>query len=314
MPFLETALGKGLATARHFLPQLSSRGEARLITDHRPISSSPNFHDGGRFWLWVVVAPSHSPKQLEPLEFTENASKLAEFVHGEQRFTVDYSGSELCRFKVPNPAHPTSLAAAHHVLWVHPNGCVVLQWGLQTSPLPDTRNVELSLDEIVAVLGHMHRAAHDPRFAAIHARRRTEKMRRLDWRVGLTPSISIVDHGPVYWRSLSSSTKLPAVLPTGQNPSCPVRGFAADKMTSIKQGATVIETFGPALAQLLVDAGYTGGVRESVRAALSGIGTRQVEAAERVPASEIGTVPSDTTGSAAEVTAASPERGSTPAS
>jgi hypothetical protein len=83
--------------------------------------------------------------------------------------------------------------------------------------------------------------------------------------------------GTVYWRGLSSSTKLPAIVPTGQNPSCPVRGFAAGKMTSIKQNATVTETFGPELEHLLVDAGYTGGVRDSVHAALDVIGTRPEE-------------------------------------
>jgi len=190
-----------------------------------------------------------------------------------------------------------------------------MQWGLHTSPLPSTQDVELSLDEIVAVLCHLHGVAHDPRFAAIHAHRRTEKIRRLDWRVGLTPSISVVEHGPVYWRSLSSSTRLPAVLPTGQNPSCPVRGFAPDRTTSVHRNATTIETFGPALEQMLVDAGYTGGIRECVRAALSVVGTRQIEAAVRSPAREIGTVPHETTAEAAEVASTDvPALGSTPTS
>jgi hypothetical protein len=244
---------------------------------------SPNFYDGGRFWVWIVVAPSHSPKQLDPLEFTENASEVARLVFGEQQFRIDYSGSELCRYIVPNPAHPTSLAAATHVLSIYPAGCVVLQWGLKTSQLLDSRDVELSLDEIVAVLDNMYWVAHDPRFPAIHARRRTEKLRRLDWRVGLTSSISVIDHGPVYWRSLSSSTKLPAVVPTGQNPSCPVQGFAVGKMTSIKQNATMAETFTPAIEHLLVDAGYSGGVRQSVRAALDRIGTHPNELAADTP-------------------------------
>jgi len=286
---LESAVGKALAAAWRFLPQLSTRAEARLITDHRPISGSPNFHSGGQFWLWVVVAPSHSPKQLEPLEFTEGAYELAKLIFNEQPFDIDYSGSELCRFVVSN-ADLTSQTRADHWLWVHPDGRVLLQWGLQVSPLPDTRGVGLSLDEIVAVLGHMHQVAHDPRFEAIHVRRRTERFRRLDWRVGLTPSISVAEHGSVYWRRLSSCTRLPAVLPTGQNPSCPMRGFAPDKMMSIKQGATVVETFGPALEHLLVDAGYTGGVRESVRDALEGIGIRQIETA----AFEVATMPHQT--------------------
>jgi len=283
MPFLESALGKALAAAGRFLPQLSTRAEARLITDHRPISGSPNFHGGGQFWLWVVVAPSHSPKQLEPLEFTEAAYELAKLVFDEQQFVIDYSGSELCRFVVYN-ADLASQTRADHWLWIHPDGRVFLQWGLQTSSLANTRDVELSLDEIVAVLGQMHHVVHDPRFAAIHARRRPERFRRLDWRVGLTPSISTNEHGQVYWRRLSSSTRLPAVVPSGQNPSCPVRGFAPHKMMSIKQGATMVEIFGPALEHLLVDAGYTGGVRETVRDALRSGGTRQVETATSVPA------------------------------
>ncbi|HCT75143.1 MAG TPA: hypothetical protein DGT23_00820 [Micromonosporaceae bacterium] len=269
MSFLETVLGRALAATSRFLPKVSTRVEARLITDHRPISRWPTFYGDSRFRLWVAVAPSHSPKRLEPLEFTEKALELANLVFGEQPFSVDYSGSEMCRFIVVDPARPTSLAAANHTLHVYPEGYLLLQWGLHTLPLPETLDVELSLDEIVAVLGHLHWVAHDPRFAAIHARRRTEKIRRLDWRVGLVSSISAPNHGLAFWRSLSSSTRLPAVSPTGQNPSCPAGGFAPERMTGIKHSAGVIETFSPALEQMLVDAGYTGGVHESVRAALT---------------------------------------------
>lgn len=268
MPFFETAIGKTLSVTSRFLPQLGARAEARLITDHRPISGSPNFHDGGRFWLWVVVAPSHSPRQLEPVDFTDHAYALAGLVFGDQQFEVGYSGSSECRYEVRDPG-PDALTEAIHILRIYPDGRVALQWGLRTSPLANMLNVELSLDEIVSVLCHMHKVAHDPRYAAIHARRRTERMRRLDWRVGLTPSISRINHGSIYWRSLASSTGLPAVLPTEQNPSCPVHGFAPDRMKSLKHNVSAVDTFSPALAHLLVDAGFTGGVRECVRGALT---------------------------------------------
>ncbi|MFI2652538.1 hypothetical protein [Micromonospora fulviviridis] len=271
MPLFETAIGKTLAVTSRFLPQLSARAEARLITDHRPISGSPNFHDGGRFWLWVVVAPSHSPRQLEPVDFTDQAHALAGLILGDQQFEVGYSGSSECRYEVRDPG-PRALTEAIHILRMYPDGRVVLQWGLRTSPMANTLNVELSLDEIVSVLCHMHEVAHDPRYAAIHVRRRTERMRRFDWRVGLTPSISVDNHGVfhnVSWRSLASSTGLPAVLPTEQNPSCPVHGFAPSRMKGVKHNASAVDTFSPALAHLLVDAGYTGGVRESVRKALA---------------------------------------------
>lgn len=199
MPILESATRKALGVAARFLPQLTSRAEAALLTDHRPISASPNFWGGGsRFRLWVIVAPSHSPRCLEPLEFTERAGELARAVFDNTGFQVQYSGSDLCRYFVPEPAHPASLAAANHILAVHPDGRLVLQWGLGTTQVAGSRDVAISLDEIVAVAGHVHRISRSSAYASIVRRKRLSWPRNLDWRIGITPDITGTDQNVVH--------------------------------------------------------------------------------------------------------------------
>jgi hypothetical protein len=268
MPVVESVAHQGLRVVASFLPRLTSSLEARMIADHRPIAGTNNLGQGGRhFWLWVAVAPSRSPNRLDPQEFTEQAHELARLVFGEDRFRIDYLGSEEGRF-IESDRDAASEWGDAHTLRVHPDGRVVMQWVLSTKPIAGVEGAQLSLDEIIEFVNRTYCMAHDLRFRAIHGRRRTGKFRRLDWRVGLSPSISGPD-GSIYWRSLSSSTGIPDVLPTGQRPSCPTVGFASDKMVSLKQSATLSETFRPALEQLLVDAGYTGGVRACVDKALS---------------------------------------------
>jgi hypothetical protein len=282
MPFIETALGKTLAAAWHFVPNLTSRIEARLTADHRPIGGSPNFHDGERFSLTVSVGPSRSPRRLDTMEFVLAASELAEAVLHNEVFRADYTGPSECRFIVDDAQHPMSWPGSVHTLQIYPSGLVVYRHGLRIAPSTGQDRVALSLDEIVSVLERMHRITRDPRFARVHRRRRAEARQRLDWRIGITPSIPRGSACPTYWRELSSSVPLPGRSTTGQNPSCPVHGFAPDSLRSVRPNASTSDTFRLALEHLMVDAGYIGAVRHTARAALAVADAQPLEASPAV--------------------------------
>ena len=271
MPLLEAAASKALSAGARFLPQLCQRVEARIITDHKPISAAHTYLDGGRFWLSVAVAPSHSPRRLESLDFIENANELAELIFGDLPFKNDHISSEGARFVVSN-SNPTASFPRHlHMLRISPLGLIDLQWGLEVFSLPDSRDMVLSLDEIVNVLGHLYDVAHSPRFSGVHKRRRTERIRRLDWQVGLTPSIAPTTDGPIYRRGFRSTRCLPAGDPINTQPWCPITGYASDLLRNVKAEVPAAEVFGPVLRDMLVNAGYLAGVRECVSDALSGI-------------------------------------------
>jgi hypothetical protein len=265
---LESALRKALAGAARFLPQMTRRAEAALIADHQPISDTGSLDGhGSAFWLKVAVAPNHSPETLDPAAFVDRAGELAAVFFADAPFYVDYSGSAEVRLVAGTPTDQTRPGTAH-MLRIYPNGLVMLQWVLQATPIPGNEpGIELSLDEIVAVLHRMYELAHTPQFTATHRRRRLVRQ-RLDWRVGLSSSIS-GDQGPIFWRRLTSSKQLPDRVPTRQNPHCPFDGYAAAAMNDRKLTDPVGATFQPALQDLFTSSGYSGRITEAVAGTLT---------------------------------------------
>lgn len=264
---LETALRKALAGAARFLPQLTRRAEAALIPDHQPITGTGSLDGhGAAFWLKIAVAPNHSPETLDPVEFVDRADELAKKFFADEPFYVEYSGSAELRLIAGTPPEPSRPGTAH-MLRIFPNGLVMLQWVLQATPIPGSEpGVELSLDEIVAVLHRMYELAHSPQFVATHRRRRLVRQ-RLDWRVGLSSSIT-GERGPIFWRRLTSSERLPDRATNRQNPHCPYDGYAATAMNDRKLTDSVGLTFKPALQDLFISSGYSGKITEAVAGAL----------------------------------------------
>ncbi|WP_433530624.1 hypothetical protein ACQPYA_00250 [Micromonospora sp. CA-263727] len=267
MAVLETVLRKALAGAARFLPQLTCRAEAALIADHRPITGTGSLDGhGAAFWLKVAVAPNHSPDALDPAEFVNRAGELAKEFFADEPFYVDYSGSAELRLIAGTPPEQSRPGTAH-VLRIFPNGLVVLQWVLQATRIPGSEpSFELSLDEIVAVLRRMYELAHSRQFASTHRRRRLV-WQRLDWRVGLSSSIT-GDQGPIFWRRLTSSERLPDRAANRQNPHCPYDGYAAAAMNDRKLTDSVGLTFKPALQDCFISSGYSGKITEAVAGAL----------------------------------------------
>ncbi|WP_306206185.1 hypothetical protein [Actinoplanes sp. RD1] len=267
MAVLESGLRKALAGAARFLPQLTRRAEAALIADHQPITGTGSLNGhGAAFWLKVAVAPNHSPEALDPVEFVDRADELARRFFADEPFYVEYSGSAELRLVAGTPPE-LSRPGTTHMLRIFPNGLVMLQWVLQATPIPCSEpGVELSLDEIVAVLHRMYELAHSPQFAGTHRRRRLVR-HRLDWRVGLSSSIT-GERGPIFWRSLTSSARLPDRAKHRQNPHCPFDGYAAGAMNDRKLTDSVGLTFKPALQALFISSGYSGKITEAVAGAL----------------------------------------------
>lgn len=263
---LETALRKALAGAARFLPQVTRWAEAALVADHQPIAGAGSLDGhGAAFWLKVAVAPNHSPETLDPSAFVDQADELAAVFFADAPFYVDYSGSAEVRLVAGTPTDQSQPGTAH-MLRIFPNGLVMLQWVLQATPIPGSEpGIELSLDEIVAVLYRMYELAHSPQFTATHHRRR---LQRLDWRVGLSSSIS-GGQGPIFWRRLISSKRLPDRAPTRQNPHCTFDGYAAAAMSDRKLTDSVGDTFKPALEDLFTSSGYSGKIPEAVAGVLA---------------------------------------------
>lgn len=181
----------------------------------------------------MAVGPSRAVKRLEPKSFTQRAVACAAWIFGDLPFKVDYSGSDLVRCVVPDPAPDPGTRPEQHRLAVYPNGLVRVDWGLTVS-LADRTKVQLSLDEIGEVLARMYRFAHDPTYRALWRARKTERFQRLDWRVGLTSSVVHIE-GPIAWTDLVASGRLPATRTEGQLPGSPLAGYAADHLNSTKR-------------------------------------------------------------------------------
>jgi len=273
MPALETGALKVLGALGKFAPQMTSRLEGKIIAGHRAICGIHQLgFTGSRFSLTVAVGPSRGVEPLPPKQFTERALACAQLILGDLPFKVDHSSSELVRCLVPDEA-PDAPWDSIHLLNVHPYGLIELQWGLHV-PLDDPNHIEISLDEIVDVLTHMYRVAHHPTYHAIYGRRKGERFRRLDWRVGLTPTIVFRSGETIPWTGVTSSGRLPSARAQRQRPFCPITGYASQQLTSTKRGTPIDMLFRPALEQLLVDAGYIG-VDDSVADALSAARSRE---------------------------------------
>lgn len=239
-----------------FAPPLYSWTYRHVVVDHQAIQFAHGCpHSGGRFSVLMAVAPSRAPRPLSAKDFVDRADDIAHLVLEGIPFITEHSGVELCRYVVPDPApQADAFTRELHYLHVYPSGLVDLQWGLKVDET-DRSDVALPLNEIVTVLSRMYRISRTPQFAALHRRRRTEKYRRLDWRVGVVPSISPDTRGSIYWKRLTWPGPVP-VKRTDQLPSCPQAGFAAEQMQTIGPRRSAAVLFAPALEQLMVRAGY----------------------------------------------------------
>ena len=105
---------------------------------------------------------------------------------------------------------------------------------------------------------------HHSAFAALHRRRRLEKVHGVDWRIELTSVVTRLDNGPTYWSGFIASGRTPEAPVPGQRPSLPPAGYAHGQLNSVKFGDTAAHVFRPPPEELLMTCGYATGVRECV--------------------------------------------------
>ncbi len=278
MAVVESLALKALAPLARFAPSAAAAVQRRVVADHQAIAGVHPFRPASvRFSLTVGVSPSRTPCRLDPVRFTERAHACARLILERLSFTVDHSSSELVRFAVPD-TDPSGARNDLHQLAIYPTGLVELQWGMDVT-FQGSNEAILALDEVVDVLTLMHRVSRHPSFHALRQVRRTEKYRRLDWRVGLTPSIATNERGTIYWTGLRATGQLPGGRSENQRPWCPIDGYAASRLRSIKPSTPAGTLFRPVLEQLLVDAGYldvgncvTEALESPSRPALTGTG------------------------------------------
>lgn len=258
MTMFETLAVKGLSPLVRFAPPLGRYLHRKLIADHAAIcGAGPHRSMGIRFSITVSVAPARSARPLAPHDFVDRARELAEGLLQHLPHKLDYSGSSQVRYVVYEPGKDSS-APPLHIVRIFPTGLVELQWGLQSITDPaDGRVVAISLDEMVRACARLYAATRRPMYARIWKARRTEVVRKRDWRLGVTPSASSDAYGTLWWsRLLIDGSPVPG-RNLEQVPSCPVDGFAPTLLRSKGSRVDPVKLFRAPFQHLLVDAGFT---------------------------------------------------------
>lgn len=247
----------------------------RVVRDHLPIAGcklQPN-HDYYAYFVFVAVAPSHSPKPLPVVDFMDRARELVEsFLLEGIPAKPEYVGAELVRYRLAREG----ARYADHVITIYPTGLIEVQWAIAVPP-----DTALPLTDAVAVVEKLRQAVHSDAFAGLHQRRRWARWRRVDWRFGINGR-AMPDKGEsTYW----TDAVLPGGPPTRRvsdpRPHCPLEGYAAEQLKSKRRAAQLEEVLAPALHELLASGGYISGeeIRERVANLLSVASRPQLEAA-----------------------------------
>lgn len=250
---VESAALKQLPGIVRWLPSLWRWSSQRVSGDHLAITGAKAVHHvtHGRFWLYVAVAPSRAPKWLSGPEFVQRARDLAKLALPEP-FEARSSEGERAVFVVP---HPDTPSCALHVLEVHRSGLIDLQWGLNMEI--ESRVATLPVDEVVAALDRMIAVARHDAFRGLHKPRWGERLRRLDWRVGLAPAISDSE-GQIPWSRIATNGRQPDDRADNYFAPCPANGYAHDAMRSVKPSVRPGKMIEPVLQDILVSAGFVG--------------------------------------------------------
>ncbi|WP_146175013.1 hypothetical protein [Umezawaea tangerina] len=221
--------------------------------DHSAIQAAKPVHHTtqGRFWLFVAVAPTRAPKQLQRGDFGSWAKRLASLVLPEP-FELDYFDGDLARFLVPALDTPS---LAMHILDVHRSGLVDLRWGLDM-PVVDGA-AELPLAEVMTVLHRVLDVARQDAFRALCKKRWAGSRRRLDWRVGLAPHVSD-QGGQVPWSKIVFPGREPEFRAANRWTPCPPEGYGAERLRSVRPNVKPQAVIEPVLRDLLAVAGYLG--------------------------------------------------------
>lgn len=240
---------------------------SKLAADHTPIKGQRGHpgQDYCAFFLFAAVAPSRRAQPLPTADFPGRACHLV-----ETGFRGMFLGSPefLSPEQVSYRQGVEGVKSAEHVLRVYPNGLVELLWILATPSDP-----VLPLAEMVTVMRRLHHATRTSDFARLHRHRRLETTRRLDWRIGVNGRAVHPQTGiGVPWSRVMTPGRIPEQKTTDPSPSCPARGYAADRLESVRRGTSLTTLLTPVLEELLVHGGYTGGegIRQCIADVLSG--------------------------------------------
>lgn len=197
------------------------------------------------------MAPSDSGRPTSGVDFVDAAHNfvrtgLADIFTG----SADYSSPEVVRYeqKLTDDA-----ACIRHVLYIHPSGLIELQYVL-TQP-PETT---LPLGLLTGIVARLHALVASDAYPAIYRKRRFEKWRSVDWRIGANGSALLTNSsGTVSWTDLVTPLTLPTSRIVEPRPSCTSEGYAASRLTSVRRNSPVDSLLAPVIEELLLSGGYT---------------------------------------------------------
>ena len=251
---IEAAAAKLAAPVAKESWRQSRRLYQRLQPDHGPIGQCPNlqrFH-GDRVVLMVGVAPSRSAKYVTTSDFGRASQQIGEAVFVDLARKTDFTGRDRVRLKVQDADDPIS--TPRHILEFYPSGFMFLQWGLDVSGGPD--GIEpFPLSEFIGVLRRVHSVVQLPAYQQLHAKRVGEGRRRLDWRVGVSGSLS-TPNGSLYVSEFD--TQHAADFERAERHDLLGRpyGFAPRELTGLKPAAPFKDMLRPIIEDLVANSGF----------------------------------------------------------
>lgn len=222
--------------------------------DHSAISACygmdhPYAH---RFAARVCAAPSRAVKPLPDGDFPARAQAVALRVLENLQYVADYSGPDLVRFVVKDGVEQRR--SQRHLLEVRSSGLIDLRWGLEGTIQGDEAG-PLPLTEVIGVIHRIHRVVQGAEYRNLHQQRVGETRRRVDWRIGITGTVS-TDTGQVPWTCLDVLAAGTMDKAENRWPYCPSTGFAASSLQSLKPRGPAGLILRAVLESMFSHAGY----------------------------------------------------------
>jgi len=226
----------------------------RLQPDHGSISQCPNLQRfyGDRVVMLVGVAPTRSAKPVATSNFVRASQQVAEAVFVGLAPKTDYTGRDRVRLKVQFDDDPIS--TPRHILEFCPTGLMYLQWGLDVAAGPDGID-PFPVSEFIQVLRRVHSVVQLPVYQQLHAKRIGERRRHLDWRVGVSGSIS-TPTGSLAVDEFDTPQAADFVRAERHDLLGQPAGFAPRELTGVKSAAPFKDMLRPIIEDLVANSGF----------------------------------------------------------
>jgi hypothetical protein len=244
-----------VGTALQWGQQVTGRLRRWLSPDHRPIVAGSGWQatsvgtQDDQVRVLVCCAPNRSLRRrsLDPdpaISFV--TSHFGDLFAGRPVFSMPKFGVRFERAAGGNEDY----------LFVHTSGRVDLCLTVPTSDGGGQHPREVEVLDLVQPLLRLRTAMISDAYAATTDIRRPRWARRYDWAVAVTPTVQVAGRGGVTWDDLVFPGRRPPRAGTEQHASCPVGGYAADKLRNWHPRRPAADLVRTVLRDLLAENGF----------------------------------------------------------